>query len=108
MGWGIRLSIFGVAFVTGVLVSSFLTPAVLAPGESIGTAELSHATGAWLVVSCVDGNPSIQEVKGTDGAVQVKCAKSEMRVVRSRPAPPIRHDLGPISAPIAAALSTGK
>src|ERR1051326_7929788 len=102
MGWGIRLMIFAVAFITGIAVSSIWTPAVLAPSESIGTAQLSHASGAWLVVSCLDGNPSIEELKGTEGAVQVKCAKSEMRVVRSRPAPPVIHDnlFGPASVPI--------
>jgi hypothetical protein len=110
MGWGIRVTIFTVAFLTGVVVADFVNPVAPTPDESFGSTELSSASGSSLVVSCVDGSPSIQEVKGTEGAVRVKCSKSEMRVTRSRPAIPkkIERRFGPFSPPIAAAIPAGK
>ena len=108
MGWGIRIIIFTVAFVIGVVTAGLINPAVLAPSESLGIAELSEASGASLLVSCIDGNPTVEEAKGASGAVQVKCAKSEMRVVRSRPVlvPKDQSNVLSVpSGPIAASLS---
>ena len=109
MGWGIRVLIFSVAFITGILVANFVGPTVTATNESFGDVELSSASGSSLVVSCVDGVPNIAEVKGVEGAVQLKCDKSEMRVVRSTPSiPRLEPRFIVPSPPIAAAVSTGK
>jgi hypothetical protein len=109
MGWGIRLSIITAAFITGTIVGNFVSPAVLATGEAFSAADLSSAQGSSLVVTCIQGTPTIAEVRGSEGAVQVKCDKSAMRVLRSTPvAPRPQHLFSPWSAPIAAAIATGK
>src|SRR2546427_463860 len=106
MGWGFRVLIFTVAFVTGIAVANLVRPAVIAPEQWFGSAELSSTSGSSLVVSCADGNPSIAEVKGAQGAVELKCAKSEIRVVRLTPSVPRREPRFRVpSPPIAAALA---
>ena len=109
MGWGFRISIFTIAFITGMIVGNFVSPAVRAMDSASGTAELSSVEGSSLVVTCIQGNPTIAEVKGSGGAVQVTCDKSPMKVLRSMPvAPRPQHRFRPWSAPIAAAMPAGK
>ena len=86
MKWGMyRLLIFGMAFLVGTWVAGTVNPSVKANGTVGEVAELSPSTGASLVVTCDDGNPTVEQVRGNNGALQVKCAKSQMHVVRTGP-----------------------
>ena len=80
-----RLGIFSVAFLAGTWIAGTVNPSVKATGDVMEVAELSPSTGTSLVVTCDDGNPSVEEVRGNDGALQVKCVKSQMHIIRSRP-----------------------
>jgi hypothetical protein len=98
MKWGIyRVVVFSLAFLVGTWVASALNPPVSATSDVSESAELSPNTGASLLVTCDDGNPTVEQVRGNDGALQVKCAKSQMHVVRSRPI--LRESRPPIKRP---------
>src|SRR3954469_14288083 len=86
MKWGMyRLGIFSAAFLAGIWIAGTVNPSVKATGNVMEVAELSPSTGASLVVTCDAGNPTVEQVQGTDSALQVNCAKSQMHIVRSRP-----------------------
>jgi hypothetical protein len=104
MVWGIlRVSIFGVAFLTGMAFAGFWNPVVNAATASSESAELSPATDTSLVVSCDGGSPTVEEITGADGAIQVKCKRSNMHVARTKPAAPRHFKAAPVT-PIAALL----
>ena len=81
MRWGfVRLAIIGSAFLIGMMVAGYQNSEVLAPGPSV--TDLPSATGTSLVVACDSGDPTVEHVTGVDGAVEVKCQKSQMHVRR--------------------------
>lgn len=109
MVWGIlRVAIFGVAFLIGTLAAGGWKTAAFAPAADPDSAELSNG-GASVVVSCLDGDPTVQHVSGT-AALEVKCSKSKMHIVHSEQRPvQKRHQFKVTpSAPIAAVVSTGR
>jgi len=98
MGWGVmRLVIFGAAFGAGAVLGG-IWDTVFAP-PSFSTEELSSRHGAMLVVACTDGNPMVERVTDDSGALQVKCEKSRMRVVRLGPPKGPSHSSAPVSSP---------
>jgi hypothetical protein len=85
MTWGItRIMLFSLAFLFGTLITRTLDPKWNAGAMVTETTELSTSSGSTLVVTCDSGNPIVEQVAGTEGALKVKCAASQMRVVRSR------------------------
>ena len=97
MKWGkFRIIIFGVAFLFGIWIAGSVDPAVNAGGELKEVAELSPQTGASLVVTCDNGIPTVEQVQGTDGALQVKCTRSQMHVVKMGPSIPVPGPAHPL------------
>ena len=81
MRWGfVRLVIIGSAFLVGMMVAGYQNSSVLAPGPSV--ADLPAASGTSLVVACDAGDPTVEHVSGVNGAVEVKCERSQMHVTR--------------------------
>jgi hypothetical protein len=92
MVWGVfRVTIFLIAFLSGALLASFFP---LMGTASAGEAQLPGVGGTSLLVRCDEGIPT----------VEVKCARSDMQVVQTKPAP--RRQRPPKTFdPIAAFLS---
>jgi hypothetical protein len=107
MRWGfVRLAIIGSAFLIGMMVAGYQNSEVLAPGPSV--ADLPAATGTSLVVACDSGDPTVEHVTGVNGAVEVKCQKSQMRVTRFG-FPTTNPDVAPTHInPSTPMVSTGK
>ena len=81
MVWGfIRIGIFGVAFVIGLMLIGQLLPSVAS--KSLNMASLNERTGASLLVVCETGDMLIRRVETERGAVQLECAHSKIVVVR--------------------------
>ena len=102
MVWGvIRVAIFLVAFLCGALLASFF---LLMGTTSAGEAQLPGVGGTSLLVRCDDGVPTVQQLPGSTTAIEVKCARSDMRVVETKPAPRRQRPLKSFD-PIAAFIS---
>src|SRR5262245_36415380 len=102
MVWGVfRVTIFLIAFLCGALLASFFP---LMGTTAAGEAQLPGVGGTSLLVRCDDGIPTVQQLPGSTTAIQVKCARSDMKFVETRPAP--RRQRPPrLFDPIAAYLS---
>ena len=98
-----RVTIFGVAFLFGALIASLWNP-LIGHQSKTEAAELSGGKGTSLLVSCVQGSPVVQQIRGSSGAIEVKCATSDMQVVESKPVPR-REPRRTSSSPIAALIS---
>ena len=102
MVWGIfRITIFGVAFLLGAAIASLWNPLVV-PQAATDAAQLSGLTETSLLVTCDHGYPTVQQVQGS-GAVEVKCARSDMQIMQSPPVPRRERKVSPSS--IAALIS---
>jgi hypothetical protein len=102
MVWGVfRVTIFLIAFLSGALLASFFP---LMGTASAGEAQLPGVGGTSLLVRCDEGIPTVQQLRGSTTAIEVKCARSDMQVVQTKPAP--RRQRPPKTFdPIAAFLS---
>src|SRR5262249_36848440 len=106
MVWGIlRIIIFAIAFVIGATATHLWNSVVLDPSSQDADA-LSPTVIRSMVVTCDYGSPSVEEIKGTGGAIQVRCSRSNMHVARSKPLPPRPLKSGP-STPIAVFIPAG-
>lgn len=102
MVWGIfRVTIFLIAFLCGALVASFFP---LMGTTAAGEAQLPGVGGTSLLVRCDEGIPTVQQLPGSTTAIEVKCARSDMRVVESKPTPRRQRPPRPFD-PIAAFIS---
>ncbi len=107
MVWRIlRITIFGVAFLFGTIAAGGWNPAVLAPAAAAESKELSN-TGATLVVSCAEGDPTVQH-DFSAGFLRVKC-ESRMRIIHTQPSPAPHHFRKPLPAiPVATIVRAGQ
>jgi hypothetical protein len=81
MVWGvIRITIFSIAFVVGLLV---IGPGGSTAGsKSFNIPRLNEHVGDSLVVACENGDVVLEHMGGKNGAVQLKCRQSKIVVVR--------------------------
>src|SRR5262245_9634925 len=85
MVWGVfRVAIFVIAFLCGALLASFFP---LVGTTEAGSAHLPGVRGTSLLVSCDEGSPTVQPLPGSTTAIEVKCARSDMQVVETKPTP---------------------
>jgi hypothetical protein len=102
MVWGVfRVTIFLIAFLCGALVASFFP---LMGTTAAGEAQLPGVGGTSLLVRCEEGIPTVQQLPGSTTAIEVKCARSDMQVVETKPAPRRQRPSRPFD-PIAAYIS---
>ena len=81
MRWGVvRLFIVSTAFLMGLLIS-YPNSTANAPGS----ADLRGSDSSSLIVTCESGDPTVEHIQGIEGALQVKCMRSDMRVTRFAP-----------------------
>src|SRR5258707_8065312 len=80
MRWGwIRIGIFSIAFLLGLLIGPMWTSAGLEPSGVLRVND--HMGGAALIVACDGGDAAVWRI---GGAVQIECAKGKIVVVRER------------------------
>ena len=85
MVWGFfRVTIFLIAFLCGALLASFFP---LMGTNAAGEAQLPGVGGTSLLVRCDEGIPTVQKLPGSTTAIEVKCARSDMQVVETKPTP---------------------
>src|SRR5262245_11976538 len=85
MVWGVfRVTLFLIAFLCGALLASFFP---LMGTTAAGEAQLPGVGGTSLLVTCDEGSPTVQQLKGSTTAIEVKCAQSDMQVIETKPAP---------------------
>ena len=86
MVWGVfRVTIFVIAFLCGALLASFFP--LIGTTTAAGEAQLPGVGGTSLLVTCDEGSPTVQQLPGSTTAIEVKCARSDMKVVETKPAP---------------------
>jgi hypothetical protein len=106
MVWGVfRVTIFVIAFLCGALLASFFP---LMGTSAAGEAQLPGVGGTSLLVTCDEGSPTVQQLRGSTSVIEVKCALSDMQVVETKPTPRRQRPqrlFDPIAAFISNALS---
>jgi hypothetical protein len=80
MVWGmIRITIFSIAFMVGLLVIGPLGST--AGSKSFHITRLNEHVGDSLVVACENGDVVLEHVRGKTSVVQLKCSQSKIVVV---------------------------